>query len=243
MAKKEKEEGKIKTDTSKEVHDTISDIKNYVAELYKNKYIKRKDLKFFNSKLEQLMEKDGIYDAGEVLEHELEKYKKELYDKFEDGIIEVKIKPLYKGVRLPQRQFKLDAGTDAYITCFLEILENGAIRPLPNTEIKLKSLGRVVCGLGFATEIPKGYYGQVVPRSGLALRHGLTVINSPGTIDAGYRNEWTAIMVNLSNRSIVLSLGDRICQIIIRKMVNFTFVTVERLEESDRDMSGFGSTG
>ena len=242
MAKKKVDE-KTEENISKEVHNLMLEIKTYLSDLYKNKYIQQKDLKFITSKLDGIMNLDGQYDARDIITHEVDKYKTDLYGKYEQGIIEVKIKPLYKGVRLPKRQFKLDAGTDAYITCFLEILENSVVRPLPDAEIKLKSLGRVVCSLGFAAEIPKGYYAQIVPRSGLAMSRGLTILNTPATIDAGYRDEWMAIVVNLSNRAVIISLGERICQIIIKRIVNFDFVTVEKLEASDRGMNGLGSTG
>ena len=100
-----------------------------------------------------------------------------------------------------------------------------------------------MCPLGFASEIPKGYYGAVVPRSGLALWEGISIVNSPGTIDAGYRNEWGAIVVNLSNKSITLNKGDKICQFIIRKLVDYELETVEELSNSERSLGGFGSTG
>ncbi|MHA1620337.1 MAG: dUTP diphosphatase, partial [Promethearchaeota archaeon] len=107
----------------------------------------------------------------------------------------------------------------------------------------LKPLERILCPLGFATAIPEGYYATVVPRSGFALWEGLSIVNSPGTIDAGYRNEWGAIVVNLSNRDVVLHKGDKICQLIIRKLVDYDFEIVEELPTSDRGLGGFGSTG
>ena len=107
----------------------------------------------------------------------------------------------------------------------------------------LKTLERIGCSLGFSTAIPKGYYFKVVPRSGLALWDGLSIVNSPGTIDAGYRNEWMAIVVNLSNKDVTLKNGDRICQIILSKMYNYEFIETNELPESERGKGGFGSTG
>ena len=107
----------------------------------------------------------------------------------------------------------------------------------------LKPLERVGCPLGFSTAIPEGYYFKVVPRSGLALWDGLSIVNSPGTIDAGYRNEWMAIVVNLSNKEVVLKKGERICQIILSKMLNYKFIETNELPESERGKGGFGSTG
>jgi dUTP pyrophosphatase len=83
----------------------------------------------------------------------------------------------------------------------------------------------------------------VVPRSGLALWEGISIVNTPGTIDAGYRNEWMAIVINLSNRPVKLKKGDRICQFILRKLEDFQLEVVENLPESQRGLGGFGSTG
>ena len=107
----------------------------------------------------------------------------------------------------------------------------------------LKPLERIGCPLGFATAIPEGFYFKVVPRSGLGLWEGLSIVNSPGTIDTGYRNEWMAIVVNLSNKEVILRKGDRICQIILGKIHNDEFMETDRLPESERNLGGFGSTG
>jgi dUTP pyrophosphatase len=77
----------------------------------------------------------------------------------------------------------------------------------------------------------------------LALWEGISIVNSPGTIDSGYRNEWIAIVVNLSNKDIILKKGDRICQIILGKIYNYEFIETNELPESDRGLGGFGSTG
>ncbi|KKN09547.1 hypothetical protein LCGC14_1045370, partial [marine sediment metagenome] len=111
------------------------------------------------------------------------------------------------------------------------------------TQFTLFPLQRVDCRLGFATEIPKSYYAQIVPRSGLALWNGLTILNTPATIDSGFRNEWMVIIVNISNKEVKLKVGDRICQIIIRKMIDFEFEEVEELNKSERGLNGLGSTG
>ena len=108
---------------------------------------------------------------------------------------------------------------------------------------QLHPLQRVICYLGFTTEIPKGYYAQIVPRSGLALWEGLTILNTPATIDSGYRNEWGVIIINLSTMIKTLNIGDRICQIIFRKLVDIEFEEVEELNKSERGLDGLGSTG
>ncbi len=107
----------------------------------------------------------------------------------------------------------------------------------------MKPLERIGCPLGFATAIPEGYFFKVVPRSGLALWDGISIVNSPGTIDTGYRNEWMAIVVNLSNNDVTLNKGDRICQIILGKLYNYEFIETDELPESIRGLGGFGSTG
>ncbi|MHA1240303.1 MAG: dUTP diphosphatase [Promethearchaeota archaeon] len=107
----------------------------------------------------------------------------------------------------------------------------------------LKPLERIGCPLGFATAIPEGYYFKVVPRSGLALWEGISIVNTPGTIDSGYRNEWMAIVINLSNKDVVLKKGDRICQIILGKIYDFEVVETDTLPDSERGLGGFGSTG
>ena len=158
-------------------------------------------------------------------------------------MIKVKIKKIGKDSKIPQKQRVGDVGYDAYICGFKGINYKGEFFNVDEREVYIPSLFRVVCKLGFATEIPEGYYAQIVPRSGLALKEGLTILNAPGTIDSGYRNEWMAIVANLSNRETHLKVGDRICQIILRKCVEFKFEEVEELNKSERGLDGFGSTG
>ena len=110
-------------------------------------------------------------------------------------------------------------------------------------EYTLKPLERIGCPLGFATAIPVGYYAAVAPRSGNALWKGLSIVNTPGTIDAGYRNEWMAIIVNLSNKEVTIKKHEKICQFIIRNLPDTELDVVDNLPESDRGLGGFGSTG
>ncbi|MHA1149987.1 MAG: dUTP diphosphatase [Promethearchaeota archaeon] len=160
--------------------------------------------------------------------------------------LKIPFKKLHKETLIPIPSKPDDAGADARIMGFKKIINEGGKRELVELDVKtytLKPLERVGCPLGFATAIPKGYYFAVVPRSGLALWEGISIVNTPGTIDAGYRNEWMAIVVNLSNKDVTLKKGDRICQIILRKMDAYKFVEVESLPESERGLGGFGSTG
>jgi dUTP pyrophosphatase len=109
--------------------------------------------------------------------------------------------------------------------------------------ITLSPLQRMAVPTGIAIEIPPGFEGQVRPRSGRALEEGLTLVNSPGTIDADYRGEIKVIMINLGDRAIEIQPGDRIAQLVIAPVVRVELVEVERLEPSGRGGGGFGHTG
>lgn len=103
---------------------------------------------------------------------------------------------------------------------------------------------RALVGTGVAIALPDGYAAFVVPRSGLAIKHGITVLNSPGTIDAGYRGEIRVALLNTDrNESFSISPGDRIAQLIVMPVSRARFIQVEHLPGSDRGEGGFGSTG
>jgi dUTP pyrophosphatase len=160
-------------------------------------------------------------------------------------IIQVLIKKLREDAILPKIATQGDAGADCFIGTFKQIVDSDKkqIEELDVDEYTLQPLERIGCPLGFATAIPEGYYAAVVPRSGLALWQGLTIVNTPGTIDAGYRNEWMAIVVNLSDKPVTLKKGDKICQFIIRKLEPYELIETDELPESERGLGGFGSTG
>ena len=158
----------------------------------------------------------------------------------------ISLKPLRKGLIIPEPSKPSDAGADARILGFKKIsIDNGKkeLIEIDSDSYVLKPLERIGCPLGFATAIPEGYFFKVVPRSGLALWEGISIVNSPGTIDTGYRNEWMAIVVNLSNNEITLKKGDRICQIILGKLYDYEFIETDELPDSIRGLGGFGSTG
>ncbi|HEY9082140.1 MAG TPA: dUTP diphosphatase [Vicingaceae bacterium] len=111
------------------------------------------------------------------------------------------------------------------------------------TPITLKPLERTLVKTGLFIELPVGYEAQVRPRSGLAYKNGITVLNSPGTIDADYRGEVGVILVNLSNESFVIENGERIAQLVIAKHEQAEWELVEELAETERGAGGFGSTG
>ncbi len=109
--------------------------------------------------------------------------------------------------------------------------------------ITLKPLERTIVKTGLFIELPLGYEAQVRPRSGLAAKKGITVLNSPGTIDADYRGEIGVILVNLSNEDFVVEDGERVAQLVIAKHERAEWIEVAELSETSRGVGGFGSTG
>ena len=120
-----------------------------------------------------------------------------------------------------------DAGADLYSLHAVNIMPG---------EYKLVSTG-------IAMAIPQGYVGLIHPRSGLAAKHGITVLNAPGTIDAGYRGEIKVLLINHSNEVYFIARAERIAQLVIQKVENVFFEPVDELPESNRGQGGFGSTG
>ncbi len=109
--------------------------------------------------------------------------------------------------------------------------------------INLKPMQRILIPTGLFMELPVGYEAQIRPRSGLAFKHGITVLNSPGTIDADYRGEIKILLVNLSDESFLIESGERVAQMVIAKHEQIDWSLVETLEDSERSAGGFGSTG
>lgn len=110
-------------------------------------------------------------------------------------------------------------------------------------EIILKPLERTLVPTGLFIELPEGYEAQIRPRSGLAIKQGLTCLNTPGTIDADYRGEIKVILINLSNEDQVIHNGDRIAQMVIQKVEMISWLPVDNLNETVRAAGGFGHTG
>jgi dUTP pyrophosphatase len=130
---------------------------------------------------------------------------------------------------LPEYTTELSAGLD--------------LRANIDTSIILRPFERCLVPTGLFIELPKGYEAQIRPRSGLAVKKGITVLNTPGTIDADYRGEIGVILVNLSNEIAEINDGERICQMIISKHEVVEWIEVEFLNESKRGAGGFGHTG
>jgi len=142
----------------------------------------------------------------------------------------MKIKIVNKSTnQLPGYSTELSAGMD--------------LRAFISEDIFLKPLQRVIVPTGLYVELPAGYEAQIRPRSGLAIKHGISVLNSPGTIDADYRGEIGVILVNLSQDEFVIKNGERICQMIISKHESVGWSEVDVLEETVRGAGGFGHTG
>lgn len=112
-----------------------------------------------------------------------------------------------------------------------------------DSEILLKPMGRVLVKTGLFMALPEGYEAQIRPRSGLAYKKGLTVLNSPGTIDADYRGEIGVILVNLSEEPFIIKDGERIAQMVIAPYTRAELINVEVLSSTERGVGGFGSTG
>ncbi|MGQ1785569.1 MULTISPECIES: dUTP diphosphatase [unclassified Saccharicrinis] len=142
----------------------------------------------------------------------------------------LKVKLINKSTNeLPAHATELSAGVD--------------LRANLKDDIILKPLQRVLVPTGLFIELPEGYEAQIRPRSGLAYKYGISVLNSPGTIDADYRGEIKVILVNLSNDDFVVKNGERICQMVVAKHESVKFVLVDELEQSVRGAGGFGHTG
>jgi len=143
-------------------------------------------------------------------------------------VIEIQIKLLDEGLPMPRYQHEGDAGLD-----------------LPSRVDRVLEPGeRAMIPTGIAVAIPRGYAGFVLPRSGLAARHGIALVNSPGLVDSGYRGEMAIIMINTDKTaSFHIKRGDRIAQLVIQKVVEAITVQVSELDATSRGGGGFGSTG
>lgn len=141
----------------------------------------------------------------------------------------VKFKKLGKDIEIPRYATEQSAGMD--------------LRAILDEPVTLRSLERKVVMTDLSIALPRGFEAQVRPRSGLAAKHGITVLNTPGTIDADYRGNIGVILVNLSTEPFTINNGDRIAQLVVSKYERVEWVEVDDLDETDRGSGGFGSTG
>jgi dUTP pyrophosphatase len=117
------------------------------------------------------------------------------------------------------------------------------IRAFIEEKISISPLDRVLVPTGLFLEIPKGFEAQIRPRSGLAIKQGMTCLNSPGTIDADYRGEIKVILINLSNEVQTIENGDRIAQMVFQKVDQIEWLQVDQIDSTERNTGGFGHTG
>ncbi len=152
-------------------------------------------------------------------------------NQFEDFVmVQVGIKKLYEDAVVPKYQTSKSAG------CDLHAYTKGESVAIQPGEIKL-------IGTGIVIELPNGYEGQVRPRSGLALKYGIGLANSLGTIDEDYKGEVGVIMINHGKEPFIISHGDRIAQLIVSPYIQATFHEIEEVKETERGSGGFGHTG
>jgi dUTP pyrophosphatase len=142
-------------------------------------------------------------------------------------VIELLVKRLDPSVALPAYARDGDAGLDLAAA----------------HDVALEPNGRALVATGLAVAIPAGFAGLVLPRSGLARAHGVTVLNSPGLVDAGYRGELKVLLVNHGSQPVTLRRGERIAQLVIQRVERAELVEVDELPPSERGAGGFGSTG
>jgi dUTP pyrophosphatase len=142
-------------------------------------------------------------------------------------VIRLPLRRLDPSIELPSYAREGDAGLD------LRAAHDASLEPG----------GRGLVGTGLAVAIPEGFAGLVLPRSGLALNQGVTVLNAPGLVDAGYRGELKVLLVNHGDKSVVVQRGDRIAQLVIQRVERAEPIEVGELPSSERGAGGFGSTG
>ena len=145
----------------------------------------------------------------------------------EGKMVKVKIKKIKEDAIVPKYAHEGDAGVDLYSA----------------EEYLLKAGERVLVSTGIKIAVPMGFEAQVRPKSGLALKHGVSVCNTPGTVDSGYRGEVGVIAINHGNEDFKIDKGKKIAQMVIKKVEAAEFEEVDELEESARGEGGFGSTG
>jgi dUTP pyrophosphatase len=143
-------------------------------------------------------------------------------------VVDIALRRLDPGLPPPSYAHPGDAGADLFTT----------------VDVTLAPGERAMVPTGIAIALPEGYVALVHPRSGLAARHGVSIVNSPGTVDAGYRGEIKVLLVNLDPAaSVTLSRGDRIAQLVVQRFETASFVEVDALPDSERGAGGYGSTG
>lgn len=158
----------------------------------------------------------------------------------------MKVEKLYEDSLLPVRANPTDSGLDVFVHNVKkyydieDVLFEGEVLQFP---LYLFPNERVLIGCGIAVSVESGYEIQVRPRSGLALKQGLSIVNTPGTIDSSYRGEVGVILINHSNKCQKISKGDKIAQLVVARVELDDVIEVDEVDETDRGKDGFGSTG
>ena len=142
-------------------------------------------------------------------------------------MVQIRIKKLKQDALMPKKAYEYDAAFDLHSA----------------EEVMLCAGERRMVGTGIAIEMPQNYHAEIRPRSGLAAKHGITVLNAPGTIDSGYRGEVQVILINLGKEDFLIAKGERIAQMLFSKVDAISFEEVDELTESARGAGGFGSSG
>ncbi len=143
--------------------------------------------------------------------------------------VTVRVKRLREGISLPRYMTPLAAGLD--------------LAAAIDAELRLEPMERALVPTGIAISLPEGYEAQIRPRSGLADRLGLTLLNTPGTVDADYRGEIRVILINLGGEPATIRPGDRIAQMVVARVSRISWVEVDDLDDTQRGSGGFGHTG
>ncbi|MEN3033593.1 MAG: dUTP diphosphatase [Aquificaceae bacterium] len=144
-------------------------------------------------------------------------------------IVKLKRLPHSEGLPVPSYQTPLSSGVDLFCAFYEPVC--------------IKPMQRILVPTGIAIELPEGLEAQVRPRSGLALKHGITILNSPGTIDADYRGEIKLILINLGEENFTISRGQRLAQLVFCTVLRVRFEIADELSQTQRGEGGFGSTG
>ena len=142
-------------------------------------------------------------------------------------MVKIKIQKIHEEAIIPKYAHKGDSGMDLFST----------------VDVKLPSMARVLIPTGIKIAMPIGYEAQVRPKSGLALKEGLSVVNTPGTVDAEYRGEVGVILINYSKNAAYIEKGQKVAQLVISKVEHASITEVDNLDKTSRGSGGFGSTG
>lgn len=157
-------------------------------------------------------------------------------------MVEIKVKT-NSGVQLPKYETNGAVGLDIRANQYSYCNEASINCDFPDDGVIIRPMDRILIKTGLFLEIPEGYEAQVRPRSGLALKYGITIVNSPGTIDSDYRGEIGVILLNTGNKPFTINKGDRIAQLVFNKIERINLINTDELSITKRGSGGYNSTG